>query len=66
MYSNMSLIDSLQAVEGVMVAEMISSQTKEYAAETYKNINAMYRPVSGYFSTENIETDITLNMTVYN
>ena len=62
----MSLIDSLQAVEGVMVAEMISSQTKEYAAETYKNINAMYRPVSGYFSTENIETDITLNMTVYN
>lgn len=54
-YSNMALIDCLQAIEGVRIAEMQSSQAGNI------QINARYTPKAGYMRAD----IITLNMKDY-
>ncbi len=58
-YSNMALIDALQAVEGVKVAEVISSQAS-YGGNSPVNIVSLYRPDAGYMELDDAKTQITL------
>ena len=57
-YSNMALIDAVQVVDGVLIAEFKSAQT----GGNY--INAKIVPVAGYFTYN--EVNITLNMIAHN
>ena len=58
-YSNMALIDALQTVEGVKVAEIISSQAS-YGSNPPVNIVSLYRPDAGYMTLDDAKTQITL------
>ncbi len=62
-YTNMALIDALQAVEGVRIAELRSSGVTVSGSQTETAINARHTPEAGYMKAE--ETDVTLNMIVY-
>lgn len=60
-YSNMSLVDELQKIDGVRIVELRGSETMVSGESTPTEINARYTPTSGYFKTGNIK----LNMTPY-
>ena len=62
-YTNMALIDALQAVEGVRIAELRSSGVTVSGNQTETAINARHTPEAGYMKAE--EADVTLNMIVY-
>lgn len=63
-YTNMGLIDQLQQVEGVRIAEMKSASVQVHGEQTLTAIDARHRPVAGYMKAE--AADVTLNMIVYN
>ena len=48
-FSNMALIDALQAVDGVRIAELLSSESAPAASEAFMPINAYIIPAAGYF-----------------
>lgn len=48
-FSNMALIDALQAVDGVKLAELRSSESAPAATSTFSQINAYTIPAAGYF-----------------
>ena len=48
-YSNMALIDALQAVDGVKIAEMRSSESTPASIDTFAPIDAYAIPTAGYF-----------------
>jgi hypothetical protein len=54
-YSNMALIDHLQEVRGVKVAELTSSHSTSRQDETRKPISAKARPYAGYFNVGTLE-----------
>ena len=58
-YSNMALVDTLQAVEGIKVAEVISSEAS-YGSNPPVNIVSLYRPDAGYMELDEDKTQITL------
>ena len=58
-YSNMALVDTLQAVEGIKVAEVISSEAS-YGSNQPVNIVSRYRPDAGYMELDDAKTQITL------
>ena len=60
-YTNMALVDCLQAVDGVRIVELRGSETMVSGEGTPTKINARYTPASGYFKAGNIK----LNMTPY-
>ena len=60
-YTNMALVDCLQAVDGVRIVELRGSETMVSGEGTTTKINARYTPASGYFKAGNIK----LNMTPY-
>ena len=62
-YTNMALVDALQGVTGVRIAELTASSVllANHATETV--INARHTPEAGYMKAE--EADVTLNMIVY-
>lgn len=60
-YTNMALIDTLQTVTGVRIAELRSASAREDGAATTTQINTRYTPSAGYFKAGNI----TLNMQPY-
>lgn len=60
-YTNMALIDTLQAVDGVRIAELISSSSAAASDSTTVAINARVTPAAGYFKTG----ILTLNLTPY-
>lgn len=60
-YTNMALVDRLQAVYGVRIVEMRGSDTMVSGESTPTEINARYVPASGYFAAG----DIKLNMYAY-
>lgn len=60
-YSNMALIDNLQAVKGVKVAELTMSQYKPANNTNIYPISAKVTPYAGYFNIGNI----TLTMHEY-
>jgi len=58
-YSNMALVDTLQTVEGIKVAEVISSEAS-YGSNPPVNIVSLYRPDAGYMELDEGKTQITL------
>lgn len=63
-YTNMALIDALQQVEGVRIAELKDASVRVAGEQTLTAIDARHRPVAGYMKAET--ADVTLNMIVYN
>lgn len=61
-YSNMALVDALQAVAGAKNVQHRRSRSRNYAGDEIQMIEAIYTPYSGYF---NLYTTITLNMKPY-
>lgn len=61
-YTNMALIDRLQVVEGVCIAELRSAATVAAGESIVQAIEARCVPTAGYF----MPGTITLNMKVYN
>lgn len=61
-YSNMALIDALQAIDGVRIAELQSAESTPAATSAFATINAYVVPAAGYFAVDNA----TLNMIAYN
>ena len=59
-YTNMALIDRLQAVEGVKIAEVKESSAQPQGG-AWQNINARYTPEAGYMTV----SDIEINMQAY-
>lgn len=60
-YTNMSLVDELQQVEGAKIVEFKGATTAANSETTITPINARYVPVAGYFSAGTI----TINLRVY-
>lgn len=60
-YTNMALIDALQGVEGVKIAELRGSEAQAANESTTTRINARHTPAAGYFKGG----DITVNMIAY-
>lgn len=60
-YTNMALVDALQGVDGVRIAELKRSSARAKGEEKPQQIDARTRPVAGYFK----EGVITLNMIAY-
>jgi len=60
-YTNMALIDALQAVEGVKIAELKGSTAQAANEQTPTAINARQTPAAGYFKPGKI----TVNMQAY-
>lgn len=60
-YTNMALIDALQQIEGVKIAELRSSEAQGVNEQTATIINARQTPAAGYFKPGKI----TVNMQAY-
>lgn len=60
-YSNMALIDTLQTIDGVRIAELQSAESTPAATDAFAPINAYLVPAAGYFTVDNA----TLNMIAY-
>lgn len=60
-YTNMSLVDELQRVEGVKIVEFKGATTAANNVSTVTAINARYIPAAGYFAAG----EVTINMRVY-
>lgn len=60
-YTNVSLVDRLQAIEGVKIPELKGATTSANNETALTPIDARYIPVAGYFTTG----AITVNMKVY-
>ena len=57
-YTNMDLIDTLQAVNGVKIAELLSSASASSATSVYSDIDARIIPEAGYFTADNINIEM--------
>lgn len=62
-YTNMGLIDALQEVDGVRVAELTSSGVLVNGLQAETAINARYTPAAGYLNAT--DEDLTINMIPY-
>lgn len=60
-YTNMALVDRLQDVEGVRIAELRGSEARAANESVTTRINARLTPAAGYFKPGNI----TVNMKAY-
>lgn len=60
-YTNMSLVDCLQTVEGVKIVEFKEATAKSDGESTVSKIDARYIPAAGYFRINSL----TLNMKAY-
>lgn len=60
-YTNMSLVDELQQVEGVKIVEFKGATTTAHGETVVTPINARYVPSAGYFSLG----EVTINLKVY-
>ena len=63
-YTNMGLIDALQEVEGVRIAELKDSKVSISGEQTTTTINARHIPAAGYMKAQ--EEDVELSMIPYN
>lgn len=54
MYSNMALIDAVQKVEGVKIAQLTSAKVKFGLSSNYEDIVSIYTPDAGYMNLEEI------------
>lgn len=57
-FSNMALIDTIQAVDGVKIADLVSSEAAPASTTTFAPINAYIVPTAGYFHVANINLNM--------
>jgi hypothetical protein len=62
-YSNVGVVDELQKIPGVIIPELLTSETK-YGLHDWSTINAKVIPDSGYLKVYN-DADLTLNFIAY-
>ena len=62
-YSNMALVDAVQQVEGVKIAEVESSAIMANGSDSWTAINVRVVPHSGYMSAA--DSDVTITMEEY-
>ena len=62
-YSNMALVDAVQQVPGVKIAEVKSSAIMANGSESWVNIDVRAVPHSGYMNAES--SDVTITMEEY-
>lgn len=60
-YSNMAMIDAVQRVAGVKIAEVERATVEEYGTGSERGVNVRYTPVAGYMTAE----DIVVNLEAY-
>ena len=60
-YSNMAMIDSVQRVAGVKIAEVERATVEEYGTGSERGVNVRYTPVAGYMKPE----EIVVNLEAY-
>lgn len=60
-YSNMEMINHLEKIDAVKVAEVQSANSADADTGTYIDINAIVQPTAGYFEAD----DIVINMIPY-
>ncbi len=58
-YTNMALVDCLQTVEGVRIAELASAEVQIEGESTRTKIGVRYAPASGYFKVGGIKLRMT-------
>ena len=61
-YTNMAMVDTLQVIEGVKIAEVKSVTVAVYGESTQTAIDARYTPVAGYMQADTLN----INMIPYN
>lgn len=57
-YSNMALIDAVQRVSGVKIAEVERATVEEYGTGSERGVNVRYTPVAGYMTAEEVEVNL--------
>lgn len=57
-YSNMALIDAVQRVQGVKIAEVEQATVEEAGTGSERGVNVRYTPVAGYMVAEDIVVDL--------
>lgn len=57
-YSNMALIDAVQVVEGVKIAELQTAQVREANQELWQGVSLRYTPAAGYMQAEDIRVEL--------
>lgn len=57
-YTNMALVDRLQLLDGVKIAEVTESKARPQDGSSWKNINVRYTPDAGYMTIDEIEMDL--------
>lgn len=60
-YTNMTLVDKLQEVEGVKVVEFKSAETAKSGTSLFSPINGRHIPVAGYYTIN----ELIINMQAY-
>lgn len=60
-YSNMEMINQIEEIDAVKVAEVRSASSADADTGTYIDINAIVQPTAGYFEAD----DIVINMIPY-
>lgn len=60
-YSNMAMIDAVQRVAGVKIAEVERATVEEYGTGSERGVNVRYTPVAGYMKPE----EIVVNLEAY-
>lgn len=62
-YSNMALVDAIQQVSGVKIAEVKSSDIMTHGSDTWSDIDVRVVPHSGYMNAA--DSDVTITMEEY-
>ena len=57
-FSNMALIDTLQTVDGVKIADLVVSESAPAATSTFAPLHASVAPTAGYFHVANINLNM--------
>lgn len=63
-YRNASLVDALQRLDGVIIAQLVSASSRPDASENWSTISVKALPDSGYYRLYD-DTDLTLNFIAY-
>lgn len=63
-YRNSSLVDALQTLDGVIIAQLVSASSRPDASEDWSAISVKALPESGYYKLYD-EADLALNFIAY-
>ncbi len=66
-YSNMALVDAVQKVDGVQIADLVKASSNTSKTDEMREITSHIRPLSGYFRLKKTggRKQITINLEAY-